>query len=177
MRREYHRESWRTGGGSPVKEVVDVRKYESYVLYLVPNVQNTAVYFVFEFQNMNNLPLAVPSALLCAMYFVSGLGKFTKLGKVAEELRTRTFDAPLWVFVAVICVSSCMLVLTSSTIVYSSVTKRSRKWAMYSALYLVAFTVLATLLYHWPPTGSRYYPFVSNVTACGGLLLLATRFA
>ena len=122
------------------------------------------------------VPLAVPSALLTAMYFLSGMEKFTKLGKVAEGLRKRTFDGPMWLFVLAIAVSSAMLVATSSTIVYSSITKKLRIWARASALYLVAFTILATLVYHWPPTGNAYYPFISNVTACGGLLLLSCHF-
>lgn len=123
-----------------------------------------------------DIPLVVPSALLTAMYALSGLGKFTKLGKVAEGLRRRTFDAPIWLFVATLVVSCSMLVLTSGTIMFSSITGKARKWARASSLYLVAFTVLATLIYHWPPTGQAYYPFISNVTACGGLLLLSCAF-
>mgnify|MGYP000291867008 CR=1 FL=1 len=132
--------------------------------------------YIFVYGNKMDIPLAVPSALLTVMYLLSGLEKFTKLGKVAGGLRKRTFDGPLWLFVLTISVSSAMLVATSSTIIYSSITNKLRKWARASALYLVAFTVLATLLYHWPPTGAGYYPFISNVTACGGLLLLACQF-
>lgn len=38
---------------------------------------------------------------------------------------------------------------------------------------LAVFTVLATLLCHFPPMGITYYPFISNVTTLGGLLCLA----
>lgn len=120
-----------------------------------------------------DIPLVVPATLLTAMYLLSGLEKLPKISKVAEGLRKRTFEGPLWFFVLSIAVSCTMLVLTSSTIIYSSATGKIKKWARASALYLVAFTVLATLIYHWPPTGNTYYPFISNVTACGGLLLLA----
>ena len=122
------------------------------------------------------VPLVASSALLTAMYFFSGLEKLGKLEKVAVGLRERTFEAPVRFFVGALVISSFMLVLTSSTIVYSSVSGKLRTWARASALYLVAFTVLATILYHWPPTGKTYYPFISNVTACGGLLLLSNQF-
>jgi uncharacterized membrane protein YphA (DoxX/SURF4 family) len=126
--------------------------------------------------DLPEVPLVASSALLTAMYFFSGLDKFGKLDKVAAGLRKRTFEAPLYLFVVVLAVSSAMLVVTSSTIVYSSISGKLRRWARASALYLVAFTVLATILYHWPPTGKTYYPFISNVTACGGLLLLSNQF-
>lgn len=122
------------------------------------------------------LPLAVPAILICAMYFFSGAEKFWKLERAAEGLRKRTFAGPLWFFVLAVTVSSAMLVLTSSTVAYASISGRARAWARASALYLAAFTVLATVLYHWPPTGKTYYPFISNVTAIGGLLLLADQF-
>ena len=38
---------------------------------------------------------------------------------------------------------------------------------------LVVFTIIATLLCHYPPKGKDYYPFISNVTTVGGLLCLA----
>lgn len=134
-----------------------------------------------------DLQIAVPSVLLTIMYALSGLEKFTKLEKVAEGLAKRTFGAtfPVWVYVLVLVVSSSMLILASGTVVYAAFTGTGtgtgtgtdtvaiKKWGSYAALYLAAFTVAATLVYHWPPTGKTYYPFISNVTAIGGLLLLA----
>lgn len=38
---------------------------------------------------------------------------------------------------------------------------------------LVVFTILVTLLVHFPPVGFSYYPFISNVSTVGGLLALA----
>ena len=38
------------------------------------------------------------------------------------------------------------------------------------------FTVVATLIYHFPPTGGEYYAFMKNLTATGSLLLLSTLF-
>lgn len=49
----------------------------------------------------------------------------------------------------------------------------NKKQQVYSVYSLALFTVLATLLCHFPPTGFTYYPFISNVTTLGGLLCLA----
>jgi hypothetical protein len=52
------------------------------------------------------------------------------------------------------------------------------KWAAYSSLALIVFTILATLIYHFPPfTSAKYYPFMSNLSAVGGLSLMYSVFA
>ena len=48
----------------------------------------------------------------------------------------------------------------------------SKKDKIQSLYSLVLFTILATLLCHFPPFGYTYYPFISNVTTAGGLLSL-----
>ena len=48
--------------------------------------------------------------------------------------------------------------------------KQQSTMSVYS---LAVFTVLATVLCHFPPVGYTYYPFISNVTTLGGLLCLA----
>ena len=45
-----------------------------------------------------------------------------------------------------------------------------------SLLGLIVFTILATLLYHFPPFGANYYSFMSNLSTLGGLLLLYQHF-
>ena len=45
-----------------------------------------------------------------------------------------------------------------------------------SSVGLAVFTVLATLIYHFPPVGGEYYAFMKNLTATGSLMLLSTLF-
>jgi hypothetical protein len=45
-----------------------------------------------------------------------------------------------------------------------------------SILGLIIFTILATLLYQYPPFGENYYSFMSNLSTLGGLLLLYQHF-
>ena len=49
-------------------------------------------------------------------------------------------------------------------------------YAKLSILGLIIFTILATLIYHFPPIGSNYYSFMSNLSTLGGLLLLYQHF-
>ena len=50
------------------------------------------------------------------------------------------------------------------------------EYAYYSSIGLAIFTILATLIYHFPPNGSQYYTFMKNLTATGSLMLLSTHF-
>mgnify|MGYP004412869207 CR=1 FL=1 len=49
----------------------------------------------------------------------------------------------------------------------------SKNQQLYGIYSLILFTILATLLCHFPPVKHVYYPFISNVTTIGGLLCLA----
>jgi uncharacterized membrane protein YphA (DoxX/SURF4 family) len=49
-------------------------------------------------------------------------------------------------------------------------------YAKLCLLALIVFIILATFLYHFPPFGSNYYSFMSNLSTLGGLLLLYQHF-
>lgn len=124
--------------------------------------------------------LTLLCAILCAMYLFSGIEKLFKLRAVAEGLRKRAAaGVPIEVYEVIIAGAAVYLTACTCAVVYASTLRPGDArsgygaWAAYA---LVAFTVLATLLYHFPPTGATYYPFISNVTAVGGLLLLAKHF-
>jgi hypothetical protein len=51
--------------------------------------------------------------------------------------------------------------------------KINKEYAVLSLVTLAMFTVLATYIYHFPPIGMTFYPFISNVSAVGGLLAFA----
>jgi uncharacterized membrane protein YphA (DoxX/SURF4 family) len=48
--------------------------------------------------------------------------------------------------------------------------------ANFSAIALAIFTLVATLLYHYPPKGVEFYFFMKNITIIGGLLSLSLHF-
>jgi hypothetical protein len=74
--------------------------------------------------------------------------------------------------------AAILQIAASAIILYESFEGKGtyRMEAMYSAYALAVFTVLATIVYYFPPYGRNYYPFISNVTTFGALLLLARAF-
>jgi uncharacterized membrane protein YphA (DoxX/SURF4 family) len=55
----------------------------------------------------------------------------------------------------------------------SALTNSIKKiYTQIAILSLIVFTILATLIYHFPPYGGNYYSFMSNLSTIGGLMLL-----
>ena len=116
------------------------------------------------------------SVLLVGMFFLSGINKVANFQNVVESFYKKTnIDtkyAELAIYAVVI-----LEILAPLCIVYYFVTrnKEYQTYAYYSTLSLIAFTILATVVYH-PPDFSNYYksvPFWANVSLVGGLMLLA----
>ena len=128
---------------------------------------------------MNN---TVIFAIIVYMFFSSGIFKLldlenTSLGFISKLKKIGINFVGLLPAKFIIILAALLQILASLAIVYASTnTKKFRLLGIYSSLSLVIFTVLATLLYHFPPLKSQYYPFISNVTTCGGLLLIANNF-
>ena len=91
--------------------------------------------------------------------------------ELISELK-KVINVPIW-----FCYLSIILVIIIQfvcplIIIVSSYDNNYTNYAKYSGILLIIFTILATLLFHFPPTGSDYYAFMSNVTTIGGLGLL-----
>lgn len=108
--------------------------------------------------------------LITVMFFLSGVQKVIKYPKVVNTL---TFYRPLSHFM--ICVAILIELLAPPLVLYALFSQRS-KLGIAACLSLAIFTVLATIMYHFPPVKSHYYPFVSNLSTLGGLLLLVYVF-
>lgn len=55
--------------------------------------------------------------------------------------------------------------------------RRVNTLASVNCIIIAIFTLMATYLFHFPPKGREYYPFISNITTVGGFLLLAHVFS
>lgn len=51
-------------------------------------------------------------------------------------------------------------------------TKKYIKEAKIATILLILFTIVATLIFHFPPVGAEYYSFMHNVVTIGALLLI-----
>jgi len=113
--------------------------------------------------------------LIClTMFAISGVEKIqnfdSTVSSVGDKLtRISSQDIIKGIVIAVIILE----ILAPLIIAFSVLTERAKTLAVLSALGLAIFTAIATYLYHFPPTGKAYYPFISNVTTFGCMLLIA----
>jgi uncharacterized membrane protein YphA (DoxX/SURF4 family) len=120
------------------------------------------------------LPLFYPAILITAMFFLSGIEKIMffprSTGKFAKKMGVRIIIAQL-IISAVIALE---IAAPTAIIAYMFTGLASLSiFFKFAVLALIAFTILATLLYHNPLKGrEKYYAFMSNVCAVGGLLAL-----
>lgn len=118
--------------------------------------------------------LFIETLLIVLMFFLSGIGKSKAITDVANGLKNKVnLDMPEYLYIAAIILVILLQVFGSLILLYSTYTGEHRQYAYYSALLLAGFTILATLIYHFPPYGKEYYKFLSNISVLGGLLLLS----
>lgn len=116
------------------------------------------------------------------MFFSSGIYKLLDIENTAEGFLEKLDNKGITFinlnFAKIIIFTAALLQIVSpSLIIYASLNPNKFKMlGIYSSLSLVIFTVFATLLYHFPPYGAIYYPFISNVTTAGALLLISYNF-
>lgn len=136
--------------------------------------------------NSNALPsrhsysLVVVAIVLTAMFFVSGIDKVMHFTKVVGGFERR-FPVAMPRLLNQLAIVAAILIEIVAPIAlvfaaYDKANSKSRRMGMMAALALVVFTIAATLIYHFPPFGHQYYPFMSNLTSVGGLLLMAWVF-
>ena len=118
--------------------------------------------------------LLISSILLTAMYFMSGLNKIQSFNDTSNGLSKKPLFKNLpkifskfAIFIVII-----LEILAPLCIITANYYPEFNFLAGFSAIALALFTVLATLLYHFPPNGIEFYFFMKNITIIGGLLAL-----
>ena len=118
------------------------------------------------------------SALLTSQFFLGGVNKIRGFGKTVTGLQQRfNHNLPGWFYQFVIMGVILLEIIAPIMVVLTTMRKVKKEYGILSLLLLAIFTILATYLYHFPPVGFTFYPFISNVSAIGGLLSLAVLFA
>jgi uncharacterized membrane protein YphA (DoxX/SURF4 family) len=117
------------------------------------------------------------SLLIVIMFILAGYGKSLNIMGTANTLKDKVqFDLPFNLYIGAILIVIFLQVIGSLTILYSSLTDNARYYAYLSSLGLAGFTILASMIFHYPPIGAEYYNFTKNMAITGGLLLLSDRF-
>lgn len=116
--------------------------------------------------------------MILLMYFLAGVNKARNFSQTVTGLKNMFFlkNLPNLFYQLVIFLVIILETVAPIVILYSLQNNSHRNLAFYSSVGLAIFTVLATLIYHFPPSGGQYYPFMKNLTATGSLMLISTFF-
>ena len=116
--------------------------------------------------------------MILLMYFLAGINKARNFAGTVSGLKNMFFlkKLPNLFYQLAILIVIVLEILAPIIILYSLQTNMYNDLAYYSSVGLALFTVLATLIYHFPPVGGEYYAFMKNLTATGSLMLLSTLF-
>ena len=121
--------------------------------------------------------LFIYSFLIVLMFILSGYSKTKDIKGNAKFLQNKVkLNLPFNLYIVAILMVIFLQIVGSLSILYSAYTNQNRQYAYNSSVALAGFTVLATLIFHMPPTGDNYYTVTRNVSITGALLLLADRF-
>jgi uncharacterized membrane protein YphA (DoxX/SURF4 family) len=116
--------------------------------------------------------------MIVLMYFLAGINKARNFSGTVSGFKNMFFLKKLPnIFYQIAIIMVIILEIVAPIIIlYSLQTNMYNDLAYYSSVGLAIFTVLATLIYHFPPVGGEYYAFMKNLTATGSLMLLSTLF-
>jgi uncharacterized membrane protein YphA (DoxX/SURF4 family) len=121
--------------------------------------------------------ILISTIYITLLFFISGFHKIKDFMKVVKGFMNKT-TIPL--SIAKIIISGVILLEIVAPFIialYSyNYNPKLYTYTKLSLLGLIVFTILATLLYHFPPFGENYYSFMSNLSTLGGLLLLYQHF-
>jgi uncharacterized membrane protein YphA (DoxX/SURF4 family) len=121
--------------------------------------------------------ILIATIYITLLFFVSGFEKIKDFMKVVKGFMNKTaLPLPL---AKIIIIGAIILEIAAPFIIalYSyNANPKLYTYTKLSILGLIVFTILATLIYHFPPVGSNYYSFMSNLSTLGGLLLLYQHF-
>jgi hypothetical protein len=106
---------------------------------------------------------------------MAGLNKIRNFTDTTKGLMKRvpflTNYLPGFFFTIIIVLVILLEVCVPAMMIYSALT--TGQYVSHGATALFIFTLLATLLYHFPPTNSEHrMPFLYNTAIMGGLALL-----
>ena len=132
----------------------------------------------FYIQFMYIMKILFYASLILLMYFLSGINKAMNFSATVKGFHNMFFlkNMPTIFYDFAILGVVLLEILAPIVIMFSLYTNTYTDYAYYSSISLAIFTILATLIYHFPTKGGQYYAFMKNLTATGALMLLSTFF-
>jgi uncharacterized membrane protein YphA (DoxX/SURF4 family) len=120
--------------------------------------------------------LFIGSLCLLTLYLLSAFGKVQNINGMAQYLQSKLTFLPINLCILAIILVILLQSIGSSFILYSAFTNQYKQIAYYIVLAFIAFNILASLIFHFPPIGKEYMNFIKNLSITGGFILLLDRF-
>ena len=116
--------------------------------------------------------------LILLMYFLAGIHKAMNFSSTVKGFQNMVFLQKMpSIFYNLSILGVILLEIVAPIIIMSSLyTNTHRDCAYYSSIGLALFTILASLIYHFPTNKGQRSAFMKNLTAIGSLMLLSTLF-
>ena len=111
--------------------------------------------------------------IMLLMFSLAGIDKIMNYHKVVKGFVDRVPFCPTWLARFLIICAIVIELFAPIMVNYGLIYKKNNIYRI-ACLSLIVFTILATIVYHFPPLGFKYYPFMSNLTTVGGLMLAST---
>ena len=109
----------------------------------------------------------ISKILLTLVFLLSGVGKIFKYYFNVVGFNAAT-NIPMFLSYFIMIGVIVIEIVAPLIIIFSKNNKLIKK----AIQTLIIFTILASLIYHFPPTGLNYYPFLKNLSLIGGLISL-----
>ena len=136
------------------------------------------IYFLIREYNTKMSLVLISTIYITLLFFLSGFHKIKDFTQVVKGFMNKT-SIPL--ILSKIIIGGVILLEIVAPFIISLYSYNHNPmlytYTKMSLLGLILFTILATLIYHFPPYGSNYYAFMSNLSTLGGLLLLYKHFS
>ncbi len=121
---------------------------------------------------MSNFQLMCINVMM-VMFFTSGVDKIANFDKTVRGLIKKVH---VHQNISKFAIISAILIEIIAPIAINYGHFYDKDIAALALASLIIFTILATAIYHFPPIGRQYYPFMSNLTTIGGLMLALTLY-
>lgn len=113
--------------------------------------------------------------IMLTMFVLSGIEKIVSFDANVNQLKAAvekwgiSYHSKL---IKGLIVLSLLIEILAPMIVNYGITTKKYSYILYATYSLIALVLISTIIFYIPPFGENYYPFISNVTTIGGLLLI-----
>ena len=113
--------------------------------------------------------------LLLLLYIISGIGKILNYNNTVESIyQKKIFNIfPRIISELSIIISILLLTFGSGIIIYSKINNKNKilqKLAYIIIICIICFTIMATVLFHYPHNKEQSIHFLKNLSIIGGLM-------